>query len=88
MKKVSAAFAIFLFFIINSAFCGCSNVQIKRLSEDQINQLNQTPRVITGDERPEKYLPYLKNKKAALFEGCFLLAKNKIYMFYNFIFSR
>ena len=64
MKKCH--FILAAIWIYAAAFCSCANIKIKKIDKSYIEN---SPRVILGDEQSEKYLPLLTGKKVALFSN-------------------
>ena len=64
MKKCHFILAAIWFYA--AAFCSCANIKVKKIDKSYIEN---SPRVILGDEQSEKYLPLLTGKKVALFSN-------------------
>ena len=64
MKKCH--FILAAIWLYAAAFCSCANIKIKKIDKSYIEN---SPRVILGDEQSEKYLPLLAGKKVALFSN-------------------
>lgn len=63
MKKVVCAL------VFSSIILSCTCAKITRLSEKDVETLNEKPRVVLGDERSDRYLPLLKDRRVALFSN-------------------
>ncbi|MCW3092770.1 MAG: hypothetical protein JWP81_3839 [Ferruginibacter sp.] len=67
--------AIFIFFT-GSVFSQLNHKSVKPVSTAQIEQVRKALPVITGAERLETYLPYLKGKSVAIFANQTSIVKN------------